>query len=164
MKKMLFVMMIVFTSAMVSFAQNSGTRSTIEENNRKMAQEMINNNIEGCLAFYSDNIISLPSYGPMVRGKDQIAANWKKEMESGNKIKDFEFTTMDVREEGNVAIEVGTYNMTMTLKDGNDFTDNGKYLTIWEKSGNDWKVAMEIWNSDINPWETMKGEKQPGME
>ena len=25
---------------------------------------------------------------------------------------------------------------------------NGKYVVVWEKVGSDWKLAIDIWNSD----------------
>src|SRR4030066_597286 len=115
MKKTFFAMCIVFTISVLSFAQGDA-RSVIEENNKKMLEGMMREDIDACLALYSDDVISLPSYGPMLRGKDQIAASWRKDMEKGNKIKDMQFNTLEVREEGNVAIEIGTYNVTMSLK------------------------------------------------
>jgi ketosteroid isomerase-like protein len=42
-------------------------------------------------------------------------------------------------------VETGTYE----LSDGTKAIDNGKYIVIWKKDGDKWKIYRDIWNSNI---------------
>jgi uncharacterized protein (TIGR02246 family) len=158
MKQLAMFLTVLFITASIINAQDA--KSFIEQSNQKWEQAMLNNDFNSVLNLYADDAISLPSYAPMMRGKQEISDAMKKDMEAGNRFTEVDFNTIEVREEGDVAIEIGTYNMTMKMKEGGeDWSDTGKYITVWEKQGNEWKVAIESWNSDTNPWQQMK-EKQ----
>jgi len=42
------------------------------------------------------------------------------------------------------AREIGTFSLK--TKDSTPREVAGKYLVVWEKIGNDWKLAADIWN------------------
>ncbi|MDP2365317.1 MAG: hypothetical protein Q8M94_16305 [Ignavibacteria bacterium] len=62
---------------------------------------------------------------------------------------------------GNLAIEIGNYDMKMSGLGMPEWADNGKYITIWEeqKDGS-MKIKVETWNTDTNPWAQMEQSKQ----
>jgi ketosteroid isomerase-like protein len=43
--------------------------------------------------------------------------------------------------------EVGTFQMGNNGK----VVDKGKYIVVWKKDGNKWKMFRDIWNSDLAP-------------
>jgi ketosteroid isomerase-like protein len=51
--------------------------------------------------------------------------------------------TAEVEEIGDAACEIGAYTLTA----GGE-TDKGKYVVIWKREGGDWKLAVDIWNTD----------------
>jgi ketosteroid isomerase-like protein len=155
-----FLSLIIISMCVTSFVSAQNARSTIEQNNRTWERAMMDNDLNTILKMYDEDIISLPSYSPMTRGKSELREHLEKEMGSGNKFTNVEFNTVEVREEGDLAIEIGTYNMSMKMAEGNEWTDTGKYISVWEKKENDWKVIVETWNSDANPWEQMEEVKQ----
>jgi ketosteroid isomerase-like protein len=155
-----FSFLIIISICVTSFVSAQNARSTIEQNNRTWERAMMDNDLNTILKMYDEDIISLPSYSPMTRGKSELREHLEKEMGSGNKFTNVEFNTVEVREEGDLAIEIGTYNMSMKMAEGNEWTDTGKYISVWEKKENDWKVIVETWNSDANPWEQMEEVKQ----
>jgi uncharacterized protein (TIGR02246 family) len=159
MKKLSFALAILFASLI--FAQDADVRSKIQQYNDKMEQAILQNEFETLYAMYADDAISLPSYAPILRGKEEIRESMQRDIERGTKVTKVEFNTTEVRQEGDVVIEVGTYDMSFTMKDSDQsIDDTGKYITVWEKDGNDWKVAMEMWNTDKNPWEDMNKDQQ----
>jgi len=158
MKKLLVVVICILFSHSFSFAQetDANVKSKISEYGDRYEQAMMNNDVNAILELHADNAIVLPSYEGIQKGKEQLRTLWQKDIESGNKVTNFEITTTDIQQEGNVIIEIGTYNVAIDMKDSDQpFNDTGKYLTIWEKQGNDWKIAYDIWNTDRNPWENM---------
>jgi ketosteroid isomerase-like protein len=78
----------------------------------------------------------------MVKGREAIAAMWKN---IAGQVSDPQITTLDVKPLGpSSAREVGTYSLKKSGPISEELT--GKYLVVWEKVGNDWKLAADIWN------------------
>jgi ketosteroid isomerase-like protein len=68
------------------------------------------------------------------------------------------FKVLEVMKMGSEFIEIGTYKITIHSPQMQmPITDEGKYLTIWEKKGKgDLKIKIEIWNTDVNPMTMME--------
>jgi ketosteroid isomerase-like protein len=78
----------------------------------------------------------------MVQGRDAIGAMWKSLAEQVSNPK---VTTLDVKPLGpSAAREIGTFSLTTKGPTPQQVT--GKYLVVWEKVGNEWKLAADIWN------------------
>jgi len=119
---------------------------------------MVDNDLEGMLSYYGDNFISMPSYQPMLRSLDAMRESHKQQHEMGMNITAFELTATDVIVEGNIAVEIGTYSISMDMPEMGAINDHGKYMNVWEKQGGDWKIRADMWNTDMNPGEMMGGE------
>ena len=60
-------------------------------------------------------------------------------------VSDPKVTTLDVKPLGPTAArEIGTYSLKTKGPTPKEVT--GKYVVVWEKVGNDWKLAADIWN------------------
>lgn len=60
------------------------------------------------------------------------------------------FQTEDVQVAGDLAIETGRYEMTVTPKQGKAINDKGKYVTVWQRQPDgSWKIVRDISNSDL---------------
>jgi ketosteroid isomerase-like protein len=60
------------------------------------------------------------------------------------------FHTNDVQVAGDIAVETGHYEMTLTPKQGKAVNDKGKYVSVWQKQGDgSWKIIRDISNSDL---------------
>ncbi|MET0657451.1 MAG: nuclear transport factor 2 family protein, partial [Steroidobacteraceae bacterium] len=63
----------------------------------------------------------------------------------------FDTTTEMSMVRGDLALETGTYKFRDTRR-GADI-EYGKYMTVWRKDGNDWKIYRAMFNTD-EPTET----------
>jgi len=109
--------------------------------------------------YYAENPISMPSYQPALRSLDAMRESHKQQHEMGMKITAFELTATDVIVEGNIAVEIGTYTISMDMPEMGTWDDQGKYMNVWEKQDDgSMKIKADIWNTDMNPWEMMQGE------
>jgi uncharacterized protein (TIGR02246 family) len=95
-------------------------------------------------AFYTHDAYTLPPGRDMVQGRNAIEALWRQEMQQ---IGDIKCTPLNVKPLGpRAAREVGT----CTFKTKAQPPEAGliKYLVVWEKSGQNWKLLTDIWNSN----------------
>lgn len=160
--KLLSSLFIMLFAINVSFAQDDDVKNWIKETSAKIAHAMQSGeNQEWMMSLYADDIYSLPSYEPMIVGKEALMASYAKMKESGVTFNSVNFDQKEIVVNGNWAYEIGTYEMSMNIPGMEEgMSDNGKYLTIWKNTDNGWKIAVETWNSDINPWMGMMGEEE----
>jgi ketosteroid isomerase-like protein len=164
-KLRLLLSVFVFYSLTV-FAQDvEKVKAEIEKMNRIYVKAMIDNDVDKMMSMYTEDIISMPSYQPTVKGIAKVRELSEIQAKSEWKTTGFEMNITDVILSGNLAIEVGNYEMKMSGPGAPEWTDNGKYLTVWEKQNDgSMKIKVETWNTDTNPWAQMEEPKQEEMK
>ena len=96
----------------------------------------------GMVADYTEDATAFPPGSGMVKGRAAIEALWKSMAEQ---VSDPKLTTLDVKPLGpSAAREIGTFSLKTKGPTPQEVT--GKYVVVWEKIGNDWKLATDIWN------------------
>jgi uncharacterized protein (TIGR02246 family) len=121
-----------------AFAQ----KAEIEAANAKWIELFNKGDFAGVAALYTPDAAAFPPGSPVVRGRDAIGAMWKA---MADKVGDPKLTTVDVKPLGLAAArEIGTFSLK--TKGANPQEVTGKYVVIWEKLGNDWQIAADIWN------------------
>ncbi|MFC2103639.1 YybH family protein [Bacteroidota bacterium] len=168
MRKLSVICIVLLIGVTQLYSQDAGEiKAKIKKMNAKFSKLMLEDNFEEMMKFYSDDIISMPSYQPMLRGADAMVKAHDMQKESGVKITAFELKTSDVIAAGDYFIEIGMYTITMTIPNMKmPWSDNGKYLNVWTMSdeGN-MELAIETWNTDVNPWiEMQKMEESDPVE
>ena len=160
-----FLIALIIISSSI-FAQDvDKVKAKIEEMNKVYTKAMIDNNVEKMLSMYTEDIISMPSYQPTIKGIAKVRELSEMQAKSGWKTTEFVLSITDIIVQGNLAIEIGNYNMKMSGPDVPEWADYGKYITIWEeqKDGS-MKIKVETWNTDTNPWAQMEQTKQEEMK
>jgi uncharacterized protein (TIGR02246 family) len=127
-------------------------RAEVEGLVDKASKDMVSGNMDTTLSQYMDDAVSLPNNGPFLRGKPAIKTFFTQMMMSGMKFTSVKFTTTDVLVGGPYVTEIGTYAMTMTIPNMPEMSENGKYITVYER-GKDGKLKIkaETWNTDTMP-------------
>jgi ketosteroid isomerase-like protein len=150
---------LIFTASLVNAQDTAELMKKIQAMNDEAAEMMVANDEAGMFANYSDDVISMPSYEPMLKGIEACKQSYKKMNEAGMKMTAFKSTVTDVMQSGNFVVDIGTYEITMSVPQMGDmpWTDHGKYMTIWEmQDDGSLKIKVETWNTDVNPWEEMQ--------
>ena len=138
MHKTVLVITLVISSVASAFAQ----KAEIEAANAKWTEFFTSGDFAGIASLYTDDATAFPPGSPMVRGNMAIGAMWKAMAEQ---VTDPKLVTLDVRPLGPTAArEIGTFSLKTKGPTPQELT--GKYVVVWEKSGNDWKLAADIWN------------------
>lgn len=154
--KIIFSVLLI--SQAIVFAQSHNELAAqIERLNKIYAESMINNDTKTMMSLYTNDVVSLPSYQPMIRGLETLKSLSEQAENSEWKTTSFDMKTTDIIPAGDFVIEIGNYKMTMVGPGVSDWSDEGKYVTVWQKQSNgDLKIKIEMWNSDLNPWLQMQ--------
>jgi ketosteroid isomerase-like protein len=159
MKKLTLVLLSFLLGVTQLYSQDIGEiKAEINKMNAKFSKLIIEDDFDAMLNFYSDDIISMPSYQPIIRGVEEMKKQHASEQQSGVKITAFDLKSTDVIPAGDYFIEIGIYTITMVLPNMElPWDDHGKYLSVWkEDKDGQLKVKIETWNTDINPWMDMQ--------
>jgi ketosteroid isomerase-like protein len=102
-------------------------------------------------SYYADDATLMPPNQPAVRGRENIQAWFKGGMDEG--YANFQLTPTESSVAGAQAFEAGTYSLDMKPKGsgGAASTDKGKYVVVYKRIAGQWKLAYDIFNSDLPP-------------
>lgn len=100
--------------------------------------------VAAVVASYAEDAISLPPNRDIVRGQKKIKEMTEATVQSG-----FEEAVLTGRElsvSGDVAYEIGHYTEKFRPK-GEELSEiKGKYLLVFKRTADGWKIHREIWN------------------
>lgn len=111
-----------------------------------LEQAISRHDLAASVALFSDDAQILPQHGPAVRGRQEIEAylnDWTTPKVTYDT--DTELTLV----RGDLGVEQGRYRIR-NIRRGSDVED-GKYLHVWRRVGNDWKLYRVIYNTDVAP-------------
>jgi len=163
MKKLCSILFTFLFIASLSYAQDMDElKKKVQEMNNFYAEKMVSGNVDELWGQYTDDVIAMPSYEPMIKGLDANKKSWEGMKQSGVKMTAFKTTVTDLMKYGDLVVDIGTYEITMSIP-GMDqpWNDHGKYLTLWEmQEDGSMKIKVETWNTDVNPWMEMQKEEE----
>ena len=138
MRRIVPVIAFVVGMSAPAFAQ----KAEIEAANAKWIEFFNKGDFAGVASLYAADATAFPPGSAMVQGGAAIGAMWKSMAEQ---VSDPKLTTLDVKSLGpSAAREIGTFSLKTKGPSPQEVT--GKYVVVWEKIGNDWKLAADIWN------------------
>jgi ketosteroid isomerase-like protein len=111
-----------------------------------LEQAFTRHDIAACVALFRDDAQILPQHGPAIRGRQEIQAYFNDSM-NPRVTYDTETEMSIVR--GDLAVEQGRYRVR-NVRRGSD-VEEGKYVHVWRRTGNDWKLYRMIYNTDVEP-------------
>lgn len=115
-------------------------RATIERLNEAFSAAFRQGDMAAVSGMYTEDL--LPHGAEMVRGRSAIQTFWTKTAEA---IADAKITTIDVKPLGpEAAREIGTFLLKTRGAPPQEIA--GKYVVVWRKVGDEWKLATDIWN------------------
>ena len=157
---MLVILLLASISLLAQKSGNDKLKKTFQDINDKMAAAVIAGDSEKMFSFYDEKVISMPEYGEMIRGLEELKTHQAEAEEKGNKVLSMSLKTKYVTDYGDIVVEIGYYDITFQIGGAPaPLSDAGKYLTVWKKYGKEFKILNEIWNTNVYPAE--KQNKKP---
>jgi uncharacterized protein (TIGR02246 family) len=118
-------------------------KSEIEKVNAQFVELFAKGDGAGVGALYTEDATALPPGSEIVKGRPAITAFWQGMVGT---LTDFKATTVDVKRLSRAfAREIGTFSFKPK---GSDQVVQGKYVVVWQKLGRDWKLSVDIWNTN----------------
>jgi uncharacterized protein (TIGR02246 family) len=100
---------------------------------------------------YADDAIVMSPGTESWRGREAVRKGFAG-MAAQMPVKEMSLKTEDVTVGGDLAVETGTYEMTMQPTTGREVKDKGKYVVVWKRQADgSWKIVRDIFNSDVPP-------------
>ena len=149
MNRIFLVLVIVIVAVSVTLGQTKGNkasgsniRTAIEAASKGFAEALSKGQAAKIADMYAEGARVMPPNGPMVQERQRIQEFWQGLINTGAKLS---LSTSDVEAQGNVAIEVGTWELIFP----DNKRDAGKFVVVWRRHKKDWKLAVDIWNSNM---------------
>lgn len=153
------ILFFAFMAASVPAQQKTGTGSSsdiqksIQDRLNQYANALVNNDNATLEGFYTDDAISMPNYGKMLNGKNAIHKDNMDMSKNGGKINSLDLNLIKVlNEKGDLVNAIGNFKISFTTGKKQNMTDEGNFMTVFEKQKGEWKIKAEIWNTANNPW------------
>jgi ketosteroid isomerase-like protein len=103
-------------------------------------------NAAGFAEHYTDDALLMFQHMPTVAGRAAILGFWQGIVDMG--AKDATLETDDLLEFGDTLVERGHYTLTIQ-SDAGETVDAGKFVIVWKREHDAWKLHWDIFNSDL---------------
>lgn len=109
-----------------------------------LEQAITRHDLDATVALFADDAQILPQHGPAIRGRQEIEEYFQ---DSITPKMAYDTDTEMTLVRGDLGIEQGRYRVR-NVRRGSD-VEEGKYLHVWRRTGNDWKLYRIIYNTDV---------------
>lgn len=137
------------TAAYAAESKGGGTldaaKKGIDKGNAALSEAVDKHDAAAMAALYTTDAVVFPPDQSPISGRAAIEEFWKGSLVAG--VSKVQLTTTDVERSGDLAVESGTFAMTVKPSGKEAQTAHGKYVVVWkhQKDGS-WKLHRDIWN------------------
>ena len=122
----------------------------IERGRRAFEDALLLGDAPAAAALYADDATLLAPGLDVLRGRPAIERFWRSGVDSG--VRAVEVVVLDLRQRGEVALEVGEYALHVALEAGGSLVDRGRYLIVHQQGADGhWRRAAEMFSPDDVP-------------
>jgi uncharacterized protein (TIGR02246 family) len=97
---------------------------------------------------YAEDGRMMAPNAPAAEGKDALHKAWAGFLSIPGITLSTTSTTKMIAEAGDMAVDIGTYTFNGTDPKGKPMTDSGKYTTVFKKVNGEWKIVVDMFNSN----------------
>ena len=123
-------------------------REEIEKSNAKFTEYVRKGDTSGLATLYTENAYLMPTNSPPIVGRENIREFWGAAAQTMG-VKDAALTTVELIGEGNTVTEYGEYKLMVEPEGQEAGEDVGKYVVLWKKTPEGWKLHWDIFNTNL---------------
>jgi uncharacterized protein (TIGR02246 family) len=145
----LLMIAFVFTP-FFAHAQSTARKdqAAIRKADKDWSQAVEGKNLDKTISFYAEDAAVLPFNAPKAVGTQSIRQLWNHLFQSPGFHLQFAPGKIAVARSGDMAYEIGRFELTMTGPGGAPAVTPGKYVVVWKKQNGRWKAVADIFNTD----------------
>lgn len=113
-------------------------REEIGAANQRFMERFANNDLSGVADCYTEDAQLLVPHADVIRGRAAIHEVFRT---MGGQGLTLHFDTRELEGHGTTAVEIGEYTRKQSH---GQILDRGKYLVIWKRVGDDWKIHRDM--------------------
>jgi ketosteroid isomerase-like protein len=149
------LIIILFSSSLLAEDNSDDLRQIIGAVNEKMNRAFIEGDDATTLSYHADDTIVMSDFKPIIRGKKALKRQMELDRKRGGKVHSVSSTIADIWSCGDMVYERGTFGLSVTMPGmSQPYAFYGSYFTIWQQQSDEsYKIKLNIWNLDFNPWE-----------
>lgn len=118
----------------------------ILKNSKEFSKAYMDGNIDKLTSFYSKDGKIFPDKSDIIEGYDAIKKRWT--LPKRTKIISHTATSKEINVINGYAYDYGYYEGVSKNTKSNTTTNfKGKYVIVWKKENDDWKMYLDIWNT-----------------
>ncbi|MFK7786630.1 MAG: DUF4440 domain-containing protein [Crocinitomicaceae bacterium] len=116
----------------------------IRSNIKQFSEYVVNGDFEAVGEMYTEDAKIFPSGTAIIEGREAVVDYW--DYPSDNSISYHKVSPEEIKILGDEAYDYGYYEGKSKDSLGQEFPWKGKYIIVWKKQDNDWKIYLDIWN------------------
>jgi len=124
-------------------------RDEIQKMNTKFSEYVKKQDIENLVKIYTEDACFMFPNMPMAQGHETLKMAFKGMFDAG--IKEINLEIGDLINTGDYVIERSTYKQKIQPPGMGVIEDVGKYIAVWKKTPEGYRVYWDIINSDLPP-------------
>ncbi|HEU5285364.1 MAG TPA: DUF4440 domain-containing protein [Sphingomicrobium sp.] len=129
-------------------AETAADESAIRAINQRWLELIRNKDSAAIAQLYAEDAAVMPANEKAAQGRQAIGDWWNRSMQMPGYDLTFSTDQLLLSKSSDMALDRGTYRFAATPPSG-AISDTGKYVVVWRKVGGEWKVAADIFNSDL---------------
>lgn len=123
-------------------------REEIAKSNARFGEYVRKGDVAGLASLYTEDAYLMPANSPAIVGREKIREFWGAAAQAMG-IKDAVLTTVELVGEGDTVTEYGEYRLKVQPEGQKAGEDVGKYVVLWKKTPEGWKLHWDIFNTDM---------------
>ena len=126
----------------------AGDKQAIGVANERWLQLIRSKDASGIGQLYAQDGVALPQNEKAAIGRQAIVQMWGRQMQTPDYALTFGTEQLVFSNSGDMALDRGWYRFSAKGPKG-PINDTGKYVVVWRKIDGQWKVAEDIFNTDL---------------
>ncbi|WP_411895938.1 YybH family protein [Winogradskyella sp. A2] len=126
-------------------SEDNNDLSAIKNNITAFSKAYIDGDIGALTSMYTIDGKIFPNNRKILSGQSALSSYWT--IPEGAKILHHKVIPKEIHIEDNIAYDYGYYQGKTLTNENKEVAWQGKYVIIWKKVGDDWKIYLDIWNN-----------------
>ncbi|GGD53524.1 YybH family protein [Muriicola marianensis] len=140
----LFVLLLSCSLTAQNYSGNQEDIDQILENITDFSTAVMQSDYEAIAMAYTEDAKIFPNNRDILQGRDAILAYWT--LPDGVQTPYHKITPVEIEILGDEAYDFGYYEGRTRRADGSEVGWKGKYVIVWKKIEQEWKIYLDIWN------------------